>query len=82
MQTENSSCFSKVKISHSFDDFNQGRGAGTQISGSGSGSTHLNFLGPAPAPTSKSFWLRLQNDLVQWKLKNIVFFVQLTCPIK
>jgi len=40
----------------------QGCGAGTQISGSGSSSGHLNFF--APAPTSKSFCLRLQNDLV------------------
>ena len=41
----------------------QGCGAGTQISGSGSSSGHLNFL--VPAPTSRSFWLRLQNNLVQ-----------------
>jgi len=39
----------------------QGCGAGTQISGCGSG--HLNFL--APVPASRSFWLRLQNNLVQ-----------------
>ena len=40
-------------------------GAGIQISGSGSGfsSGHLNVL--APAPTSKSFWLRLLKDLVE-----------------
>ena len=30
--------------------------------GLGSNSRHLKFL--APAPTSKSFWLRLKNDLV------------------
>jgi len=28
------------------------------------------FLVPAPVPTSKSFWLRLQNDLVQCKIEN------------
>ena len=50
-------------------------GARTQISGFGS--RHLNFL--APAPTSRSFWLRLQNNLVQTK-KNIVIFAQLAGP--
>jgi len=35
---------------------------GNQISGS----RHLNFV--APAPTSRSFWLRLDNDLDHWKL--------------
>jgi len=39
---------------------------------------HLNFL--ALAPTSQSFWLWLQNDLVRWKLNAIVLFVQLACP--
>ena len=51
-------------------------GTGTQISGSGS--RHLNFL--APAPTSKSFWLRLQNDLVHQRRKTIVLFVKLAWP--
>ena len=55
----------------------QGCGAGTQISGSVSTSMHLKFL--APTPTSKSFWLRLQNDLVHQRLKTIVLFLQLTC---
>jgi len=58
----------------------QGRGAGTQISSPDSSSGRLtfwlqirlqlrtsNFLAPdsAPAPTSSSFYLRLQDDLVQ-----------------
>jgi len=30
----------------------------------------------APAPGIESFWHRLQNDLVQWKLKNIVLLQQ------
>ena len=40
--------------------WNQGCVCGTHISGSSS--RHLSFL--APAPTFKSFWLRLQNDVV------------------
>jgi len=51
---------------------NQGCGAGTQISGSGSNSKHLNFL--TSAPTSKRFWLRLQNDLVKWNKKLLFYF--------
>jgi len=46
----------------------QGCGAGTDISGSSS--RHLNFL--APAPTSRSFWIRPQNDFVHWTLKNVL----------
>jgi len=42
----------------------QGYESGTQISGSGSSSRHLIFLAADLAPTSKNFWLRLQNDLV------------------
>jgi len=38
------------------------------------------FLAPAPTPTCKSFWLRFQIDLVNWKLKTIALFVQLACP--
>ena len=40
-------------------------------------STHLKFLAPDPAPTSKNFWVRLLNDLVSCKPKNIVLFVKL-----
>ena len=49
----------------------QGCGAGTQISVSGSSFERLNFLAPSPppVPTSKSFWLRLQNNLVQKIIK-------------
>jgi len=50
----------------------QGCGAGTQSSGSGSSSGHLNFL--ASSPTSASFWLRLQNNLVQKIRENKVLF--------
>ena len=59
-----------------FFDHEQGCGAGTEISDSGS--RHLYFLAPAPT----SLWLRnrLQNDLVHWKLKTIVLFVQVACP--
>jgi len=64
-------------------DINQGCGAGTQISGSGT--EHLNFL--APAPTSRSFWLRQNNFLRLQKQfapnkseKNIVLFVLLARP--
>jgi len=53
-------------------------GSGTQISGSSSSSRHLKFLATDLTPTSKNFWLRLQNDLVNSKLKNIVIFVQLS----
>ena len=57
------------ELSHSlaFCAFFLGCGAGTQISGSG----YLNFL--APAPTPKSFWLRLQNNLVQ-KIRKLVAY--------
>ena len=54
----------------------QGCGGGTQISGSGSTSGHLNFL--APAPTSRSFWLRLQNNLVQNIRKTFYGFICVT----
>ena len=40
--------------------------------------TELKFR--VPAPDIKSFWLRLQNDLVHGKLKTTVLFVQLACP--
>jgi len=49
-----------------------GCGAGTEISGSG----RLHFL--PPAPTSKSFWLRLQNNLVQKVRKKRVIYIT-TC---
>jgi len=60
----------------------QGCEAGTQISGSGFGVRyrHLTFLAGAPAPTSKSFWLRLQNYLVHGNCKTTVLFAQLACP--
>ena len=53
--------------------FDQGCGAGTQISGSGSSSGHLIFL--APAPTFWTFWLRfrLQNNLVQKTEKTLYY---------
>ena len=56
---------------------NQGCGAVTQISGSGS--RHLNSL--APAVTSRSYWLRLrlQNNLVHWKLQQSHFIIFATC---
>jgi len=59
-------------------NYSQGSEAGAQISGSGS--RHLNFL--ASALASRRFWLRLQNDLVHWKLKTIAMFVLLACPTK
>ena len=31
----------------------------------------------APAPISKSFWIRIQKHLFQWKLKAIILFVRL-----
>jgi len=34
----------------------------------------------APAPTSESFWLRLHSDLVRWKRKTTVLFVQRAYP--
>jgi len=62
--------------------WDQGCEVGNQISDSGSSSRHLNFLAPALAPKSKRFWplLLVQNDLLHWKLKNIVLFVQFACP--
>ena len=46
-------------------------GSGTQISGSGSGFSfrHLKRLATDLSPTSKNLRIRLQNDLVNWKLK-------------
>jgi len=61
---------------HGIFSCHQGCGAGTPISGPSSGSRHLKFL----APASTCFWLQLQTDLVHWKLKTIVLFVQLVCP--
>jgi len=58
----------------------QGFEAWTQILGSGSSSRHV--YGLAPAPTYRSFWLRIENALANWIIKVIVFFVQLACPTK
>jgi len=35
---------------------------------------------PLQLQASDLFWLRLQNDLVQWRQKNNALFVQLACP--
>jgi len=70
-------CLSKSE--HRFGCSNsQGCGAKSQISVSNF--RHPEFLVPVPAPASRSFWLLLQNDLVHWKRKTIVLFVQLSCP--
>ena len=58
----------------------QGCGAGTQISGSGSSSGHLNFF--APVPTSRSFWLRLQYNLVKKRKETLYYMHKNVCPIK
>jgi len=50
------------------ESFTQGCGVDIQISGSSSGL--LTFLDPALPPTSRNFWLRLQNNLVQKIKKN------------
>jgi len=55
----------------------QGCGAGTQISGSGFSSGHLNFLTTASTP--RSFWLRLQNNLVQ-KIKTMYYLYNSLAP--
>ena len=51
--------------------FNQDCGPGTQISGFGSSSRDLKILAAA-----STFWHRLQNYLVHWKLKTIVIMLQ------
>jgi len=53
-----------------------------QFPGSGSNFKHLNFLVPAPAPTSKRFWLRMQNYLVHDNRKNITEICTTRVPHK